>query len=413
MNPIDVVGVGLAGPSELVPSLQKLLDEATLVVGSERLIAHCQHYSAQTQSITDFQQLKTLEFTDCDRVVILASGDPLFFGIGRLLLKQFPPETLRFHPHVSSVQLAFSRAKLPWQDAKIISVHGRPLTALTQVVQKDAPLIAVLTDHRNTPANIARHVVALARPSPYECWVCRNLGGVDETLEHYPQLTEDCSLLQTDASSLNVLILRRTIQRQPIETGNLPLFGLPDHLFASFPDRPGLITKREMRSQILSELALAPSQTIWDIGAGTGSIAIEIARLCPSSQIYATEKTAIGQDLIAENCDRFQVKNVSILPQSAPENLHLAPDPDRVFIGGSGGQLSHILEICQRRLKPDGILLLALATLENLHLACDALKSWPTDLTHLQFSKSLPVGPLTRLNPLNPVFLLRSQNRAR
>jgi precorrin-6Y C5,15-methyltransferase (decarboxylating) len=186
------------------------------------------------------------------------------------------------------------------------------------------------------------------------------------------------------------------------------MLGLPDETFVSFTDRPGLMTKREVRILILGELALQPEQIIWDIGAGTGSVSIEMARLSETSQIYAIEKTAIGSALIEQNCRRLQVKNVVSIHGTAPDILQHLPEPNRIFIGGSGGNLSLILDTCQARLSPRGIVVLALATLEHLNTALSWLNSyrWDYRLLQVQLSRSVPVGQLTRFTPLNPVTIV-------
>lgn len=193
----------------------------------------------------------------------------------------------------------------------------------------------------------------------------------------------------------------------------LPLLGIPDQAFLSFSDRPGLMTKREVRILILGELALQPEQIVWDIGAGTGSVSIEVARLCPSSQVYAIEKTAAGMALIQKNCDRFQANNIIPVHGSAPQVLSNLPDPDRIFIGGSGGHLNQILEICSQRLKPSGQMVLALATLEHLTITLTWLNSKQGDepsqtyhLLQIHLARSVPVATLTRFSPLNPVTLV-------
>jgi precorrin-6Y C5,15-methyltransferase (decarboxylating) len=186
------------------------------------------------------------------------------------------------------------------------------------------------------------------------------------------------------------------------------MLGLPDQVFASFSDRPGLMTKREVRILILGELTLQPKQIIWDIGAGTGSVSIEIARLSGTSQVYAIEKTSIGNVLIEQNSRRLQVNNVISIHGTAPDVLQQLPAPNRIFIGGSGGNLNSILDSCDTRLAPGGIVVLALATLEHLNTALGWLKShcWDYRLLQVQLSRSIPVGQLTRFTPLNPVTIL-------
>jgi precorrin-6Y C5,15-methyltransferase (decarboxylating) len=164
----------------------------------------------------------------------------------------------------------------------------------------------------------------------------------------------------------------------------------------------------------LAELALHPNQVVWDIGSGTGSVAIEIARLCPTSKIYAIEKSSLGIVLIERNCQRFNTLNVYPIHGKAPEVLGDLPRPDRIFIGGSGGNLLDILMNCQKKLALGGKLILALATLENLATCLTWFKKqqWDCSLQHIQIARSVPFANLTRLNPLNPVNLITAQRLA-
>ncbi len=173
------------------------------------------------------------------------------------------------------------------------------------------------------------------------------------------------------------------------------------------------MTKREIRVLVLGELALQPQQVVWDIGAGTGSVSIEIARLCPHCQVYAIEKTAVGYGLITQNCRRFQVENVVVLQGSAPEILADLPAPDRIFIGGSGGNLSQILDKCDR-IPPQGVIVLAIATLEHLTMALSwfTKEKWNYQLLQVQLSRSVPVAHLTRFSPLNPVTIITATRQA-
>jgi precorrin-6Y C5,15-methyltransferase (decarboxylating) len=412
MTPIHVVGIGLDGAAGLTVPVQQLIDRATLLVGSDRHLSYFPNQSASHWVLGDFTQtieelrnrLATGESNSC--IVVLVSGDPLFFGLGRLLLEQLPREQLAFHPHVSSVGLAFSRIKVPWQDALTISAHGRSMEQLIQALQQGVEKIAVLTDRTNTPNAIAHLLISLELSKYYEFWVCENLGGRDERVQHLAVK----AVLNETFSPLNVVILLRQSEptHQPLDIESLPLFGLSDETFLSFSDRPGLITKREVRTLILGELALQPNQTLWDIGAGTGSVSIEIARLSPTSQVYAIEKTSIGSTLIKQNCQRLHIKNVVSIHGTAPESLQNLPTPDRIFIGGSGGNLPSILDTCHIRLAPNGIVVLALATLEHLSKALDWLNNnnWEYRLLQVQLSRSVPVAALTRFTPLNPVTIL-------
>lgn len=418
MSLIHVVGLGLDGITGLNDATQALIAQATLIAGSSRHLSYVPPSTAKQLLIEDFTtaiaQIRdhiTAPFHPSPLVVVLTSGDPLFFGLGRLLLEEFPAQQLTFHPHLSSIQLAFSRIKIPWQDAQIVSVHGRSLEELIKALQQGATKIAVLTDPTNTPSAIAHLLQSLDLPNCYRIWVCENLGGENERVVE----TEDLTFLQTETfSKLNVVVLQQVEKTNGLHLADLPLFGIPDEAFFSFHDRPGLMTKREVRMLVLGELALQVNQVVWDIGAGTGSVSIEIARLCPNSKIYAIEKTAAGFSLIQKNCQHFSVNTIVPIYGTAPEALEGLPNPDRIFIGGSGGNLSHILNVCATSLKPNGRIVLALATLEHLTTVLAWLADsqvtqncqWNHHLVQVNLSRSVPIASLTRLAPLNPVTLV-------
>ena len=401
---IEVVGIGLDGAAGLTQTVRQIVEKSTLLVGSDRHLSYFPNHPAQrTLNLSSvFEEIgEHLEET----IVILASGDPLFFGLGRLLLEKIPAHQLRFYPHLSSVQLAFNRLKVSWQDAQIVSVHGRSLEPLTQLLQQGVPKIAVLTDSTNHPGAIARLYRALDLPTRYDFWVCENLEAANEHLRHFED-NDLASMPESAFAPLNVVILLQSQGEALLDLNTLPILGLPDRVFLSWSDRPGLMTKREVRLVVLGELALQPG-IVWDIGAGTGSVSIEIARLCPASHVYAIEKTTMGVTLIEQNCQRLQVNNVTAVGGTAPDVLSQLPAPNRIFIGGSGGNLLSILEACEQKLTADGVIVLAVATLEHLNLCLEWLKArWHYRLVQLQISRSVPVGNLTRFTPLNPVTII-------
>jgi precorrin-6B C5,15-methyltransferase / cobalt-precorrin-6B C5,C15-methyltransferase len=407
MSSIHVVGVGLE--TELPSRVVQLVDTAQVLVGSPRHLEFFPNYAGDRVVLGDITQVirQIQSHIQAGRmVVVLTSGDPLFFGLGRMLLAHFPPEVLTFYPHVSSVQLAFNRLKIPWQDAQVVSGHGRSLDNLESLLHKGVTAIAILTDAVNNPFAIADLLKSLHLPIKYRIWVCENLGGRDECVS---ELREDSD--RQEFAALNVVVLVKQSQIAPISK-HLPAIGIPDAEFHCFSDLPGLITKKEVRVLSISELALLPQQVIWDIGAGTGSVAIEMARLSPTSQIFAIEKNAAGVMLIHKNCDRFGVSNVQAISGSAPAALMDLPPPDRIFMGGSSGKLIEILEICRDRLRSDGVIVANFASPEHLHAAMQWLKQhgFEVQLLQVNLARSVPIGSSDscRLSPLNPVTILRS-----
>ncbi|MGF1515527.1 MAG: precorrin-6y C5,15-methyltransferase (decarboxylating) subunit CbiE [Elainellaceae cyanobacterium] len=414
LPPVHVVGIGLDGAAGLAPSSRQQVEAADVLVGSERQLSYFPEHPGDRWSLdnllTWLQNSATQHAGSATRarIVVLASGDPLFFGVGRLLLQHLPPERLMFHPHLSAVQLAFSRIKLPWQDAEIISAHGRSPDALLTALRRGAAKLAILTDGVITPAAIAQMLLSLGLGDRYQIWVCEALGSPQERVRS----ARAADLVNApDCAPLNVVVLQRCLTSP---TASAPIIGIEDAQFASFPDRPGLMTKKPVRLLALGQLELQNGQVVWDIGAGTGSVSIEMARLCPRSQIYAVEKSAAGIALVRDNMAQFKVANVAPVRGRAPDCLPALPDPHRVFVGGSDGNLAQILGVAQARLQAGGMLVAALATLENVAIATQWLADRPLEIStawrhqflQMQINCSVPVGPLTRFSPLNPVTLL-------
>ena len=409
-NAIHVVGIGLEGAEGLTESVRQIVEQATLLVGSDRHLSYFPNHVGERLTLGNFMSAIAAIQNHPNSVVVLTSGDPLFFGFGRLLLEECDRDRLIFHPNLSSIQLAFSRIKLSWHDAKVISAHGRSLDELTQALQQGVEKIAVLTDPTRNPAAIAELLLSLDLPSRYQIWVCENLGGQDERVT---ETLAPTSLVHQSFASLTIVVLQKIINDETLALEDLPLIGISDRDFLSFSDRPGLMTKREIRILVLAELALQPNQIIWDVGAGTGSVAIEMARLCPTAKIYAIEKTAAGVSLIQKNAQRFGIQSIQAIQGEAPTALTELPNPDRIFIGGSGGNLVGILDCCLDRLSDRGVVVLAVATLEHLTQAIAYLSrfDWHYRLLQVQISRSIAVASLTRFTPLNPVTLITVTKR--
>ena len=338
------------------------------------------------------------------QVVVLASGDPLWFGIGRLLLQAFPAGQLRFHPAPTSLQLAFARIGRPWQDASWLSLHGRDPEPLAAELQRRPAALAVLCDPGAGGAESVRRIVrASGLEAAYDCWLCERLGHPQERVL---RLAPD-QPTPADLDPLHLVLLVAVIPAAP-DPASLPLFGIDDGLWLQHPDQPGLMTKREVRIQLLADLDLPAQGVLWDLGAGVGSVGLEALRLRPALRLWAVERRAGAAALLAANAARLSVEPAGLVEGVAPAVLEQLPDPDRVLIGGGGRDRRAVLEAVLQRLRPGGLVVVPLATVEALAELRPVLEDsgLQVGIRQLQVWRGAPLGDGTRLAPLNPVLVL-------
>ncbi|UOF89798.1 precorrin-6y C5,15-methyltransferase (decarboxylating) subunit CbiE [Fodinisporobacter ferrooxydans] len=395
-----VIGIGDDGEQGLFPESIDNIRNADVLVGGDRQLAFFPDFAGE-KIVLRAPLTKTVEelqaYRQEQRVVVLASGDPLFYGIGSYLVKKFGAGNVAVYPHLSSIQLAFARCGEAWQDARIISLHGRPILGFAQKLN-GAEKAAVLTDDKNTPSAIANYLLQFEM-TEYDVFVCENLGSGSERTAWYSLK----DLVDQEFSPLNVVVLKR---RPNQETKVFPL-GIEDGQFSQRkPDR-GLITKREIRVLSLAELQLPQHGVLWDIGACTGSVSIEAVHSQPCVRVFAIEKNAEDLVNLRENQVKFRADFVAVHGR-APDRLDEFDDPDAVFIGGSGGELEDVLHVCAVRLKPQGRIVINAATIETLYLAQQKLQQldFHVSITLVQTARSKPILHLTRFEGMNPVYLI-------
>ena len=345
-------------------------------------------------------------------IALLASGDPFFFGIGRRMIEEFGPEQVAVLPDLSSMQEAFARINIPWDDAFCISVHGGPDIAKRRALpyeMSDIPYllvkhgkVAVLTDRQNNPAEIARIVAASqdGRGSDVEMFVCERLGYADEGVWK-GTAAQASGLTFRDP---NVVVLVGAKGGGPADA---PVLGLREEELKH--DR-GMITKDEIRAVTLHKLRLLPRCVLWDIGACSGSVSLEAARMAQDIRVFAVEKEEQRIETIKKNLRRYGVANVHVVHGSAPAALVDLPAPDRVFIGGSTGSLKGILEQVDKTMKR-GIIVINAASLETLGEGSAMLENlgFKTYVSEVSVSRSKTVAGKKLMNALNPVFIVRGE----
>jgi precorrin-6Y C5,15-methyltransferase (decarboxylating) len=373
--PIHVIGLGVNEHANLDASAQAALaslSEQDIVLGSPRQHDTIAAYSHKAQRC-DLPKLKQLESNfatwqtqGATQVVVLASGDPLYYGIGAWLMRTFTLKNLSFYPNVSSIQVACHRLGLSLQDVNVVSLHGRPLLSLRRHLQSNSTLV-LLTDQFSQPKHIAQECVQ-AGLDQSDIIVCEALGYEQEKVRSF--VAE--SLIETalDFDPLNVIVVKTSQQTSLYPSA----VGIPDASFVTDKgDGKGMITKREVRLAILSYMNIEQGDTVWDIGAGCGGVSVEMAYWHPRSQIVAIEHHPKRLACLAANQDRFGVvQNLSIFAGRAPDVLvdllsqHNGQNraPNKVFIGGSDGELN-VLMTQVWDLLPDGGSLMVSAVTED------------------------------------------------
>ncbi|WP_299778787.1 precorrin-6y C5,15-methyltransferase (decarboxylating) subunit CbiE [uncultured Formosa sp.] len=275
------------------------------------------------------QHYKTIEVS----IVVFASGDPFFYGFGNTLQRLLPNTKLKAFPYFNSIQLLCHKTQTNYNNLKSISVHGRDWSALDEALINRTKLIGVLTDNKKTPAVIAKRMLQYGFDN-YSITIGEALDGNEE---HIEQLDLSACTPQTH-NALNCVLLKQLTPK------NKP-FGIPDAAFIPLENRANMITKMPIRLSTISALALQNKNVFWDIGACTGSVAIEAKQQFPHLKIVAFEKRGVCTTIIQQNAERFSTPGIEIVIDDFFNlNLNDFPMPDVVFIGGHGGRLKELIE---------------------------------------------------------------------
>ena len=407
---IDVIGLGIGsenGPS-LGQAALKALASADWVVGAPHQLEKISDKQVSGEKVSypsPFSHLGSwLKEHQHEHIVLLASGDPLYYGLGDYLARTIGQQHLTFHANISSVQAAFHQLGLPWQEAETISLHGRPLQSIRTRLQSNK-LYAVLTDQNSHPAAIAQELIDCQFEQSM-LWVCEDLGGKEQQIRQF-------RVNDPELSTLTFHPLHVTVIQCQGSGGLLPTFpGIADEQFETGKEPgKGLITKKEVRLAILSQLNPQAGDVAWDIGAGCGSVAIEWARWNPSGQIYAIESNGERLNYCRINQAKFGVlNNLTVMAGKAPGACQILPEPDAVFIGGSGGELDNILKLSLSRLRSGGRLV-ASAVAENtkstlIQFATKLPDSMSVEWSQISLSKGGEIAGQLVMRPQLPVTLL-------
>ncbi|MYU26060.1 precorrin-6y C5,15-methyltransferase (decarboxylating) subunit CbiE [Streptomyces sp. SID8352] len=393
---VTVVGIGADGWDGLTETARQALRDARVVLGGPRhlglLPPECDADRVPWPSPLR-PALPALLAAHAGRgLAVLASGDPFFHGIGRALGEELGAAALRVLPHPSSVSHACARLGWPREDTEVVSLVGRPAARLAAALHHGRRLL-VLSTGAATPAEVAE----LLRDrgfGPSGMRVLERLGGPEERVT--PEATADDWPPDAPAAALNLVAVDCRRAPDALRLGAVP--GLPDEAY----EHDGQLTKRHVRAVTLAALAPAPGELLWDVGGGSGSIAVEWMRVHPSCRAVTVERDAVRAGRIARNADRLGVPALTVVTGAAPGALAGLPRPDAVFIGG-GLTAPGLLDACWQALSPGGRLVANTVTLESEALLADARRRHGGELVRLAVAHAVPVGGFTGWRQAMPV----------
>lgn len=396
---VTVVGIGADGWAGLAGGARDVLREADVVIGGRRQLALLPPEFAG-ERVAWPSPLRPavaglIEARAGRRIAVLASGDPSFYGIARVLAEELGsggPEALRVLPHPSSVSYACARLGWALEDVEVATLVGRPAARLAAVLH-DGRRLLVLSAGAGTPGVVA----GLLRESGFgasRMRVLEQLGGAAERVTEAFVAEE---WRETPADALNIVAVEcRRVPGSGPRLGAVP--GLPDGAY----EHDGQLTKRHVRAAALAALAPAPGELLWDVGAGAGSVAVEWMRVHPSCEAVAVERDPVRAGRIERNAERLGVPGLGVVIGEAPGCLEQLAEPDAVFIGG-GLTSPELLETCWQRLPAGGRLVANTVTLESEALLARWHKRFGGELVRLAVAHAVPVGGFTGWRQAMPV----------
>jgi len=406
---ICIVGIGDDGIDGLTRQARSAIEAAETLLGNRSLIESLpQTLNPSAERVvvgTGLDELLgSLQEHATRRIVLLTGGDPLFYGIARFLTERFGKDRFEVVPHVSSMQLAFARVKESWDEAYLSNLATQPLDRVVDSI-RTADRVGLFTTDSITPAIVASALLD-RRIDYFTAYVCENLGTPDETVTQGDLRT----IAGMTFKPLNVMVLVRKVGRadRPSESGNMRLFGNPDDTFLQSRPKRGLLTPCEVRCIALAELDLTPTSVVWDVGAGSGSLAIEAAQIAHRGKVFGIEMDAEDYGLMVENAADFQCPTLVPVHGRAPEAWANLPDPDAVFVGGTGRAVAELVKSAVARLHPAGRIVINVSSPDSLVDVQQVLEDYGlrVDVRMINIARGQKQFDRMRFEALNPTFLV-------
>jgi precorrin-6Y C5,15-methyltransferase (decarboxylating) len=396
-NIVNIIGTGVSF-EDFTSKHLKMIDEADVLIGGKR---HLKMFQDKTIEMVPIHKNlgEIVSFIISEKkekkIVVLASGDPLYFGIGSYLIKKIGKENIKIYPNINSVSAAFSRIQERWSDVVPLSLHGREFDVRALNIFRDNSKIAVFTDEKRGPGFISKELIKHGIDWFKVC-VLERMGETDEKQEIYDLKT--AGELKFSQPNLAVFLSE---EKKSVKK---PYPGLPE---SEYEHEKGLITKSEVRAVTLSKLQLKDDSVFWDLGAGSGSVSIEAGFFIKSGRVISVEKNVERISQIEKNKIKFN-SLIEINNLELPDGLSSLPDPDRVFIGGGGENLEAIIDGAFKALKKDGLIVINTVVIKSLETAVNSLKKHGVkpSIVQLQVSRSVDIAGSEMLKSLNPVWII-------
>jgi len=409
LNPrprIPIIGIGEDGLSGLTAAARTLVEEAEILFGEPHALDLVpdggQARVALGANIED--AVGRLQAASAQRVVVLVMGDPLFYGVARYLCDKMGKDRFEVVPHVSAMQTAFARVKESWEEAFLTNLATHGVESVLEQI-RGAEKVGLFTSESSPPALVAKTLLDHGIDY-FTAYVCENLGAPDERVTR----GELAEIAEQEFSAMNVMILTRKphVPDRPVDAIGRRWFGNPDEMFLQSRPKRGLLTPAEIRAVALAELDLGPASVVWDIGAGSGSVAVEAAQIAAQGRVYAIEMDPEDHQLIIENARRFGVANLAPILGRAPEAWEGLPAPDAVFVGGSGRGISRLVDAAYQRLRQGGRLVATMGSIDNLAETHRTLHGYSPHVKVWMFNIARGTFQLERIRfeALNPTFLV-------
>ena len=382
---LTIIGIGEDGVDGLSPAARALVETAEIIIGGDRhqnLIVSSQAERVVWPSPFD-AMIETIKSHKGKRVIILVTGDPLWYSVGARIGRDIDPAEIEYHPQLSAFQLAASRLGWSLADVETLTVHGRSVEQIVPYFMPGGRLL-ILTKDKTSPPAIA-HLLNSAGYGPSKMTVLAAMGGKSEA--RYDGVAESWSAEVPDFHLLAVTCIAGP------DAQILPRTGLPDDAFI----HDGKLTKRGARALALSKLVPMRGQLLWDVGCGCGSIAIEWMRGAPEAQAIGLDHNAERRSMAAKNALALGVPKLQLMDLEAPQGFEGLPQPDAVFIGG--GLSKSTVEEAIAKLKPHGRLVAHAVTLQSETVLLEAYRTHAGELQRIAVESAAPVGPYDGWKP--------------